>query len=330
MIKHRIGFAAATLALTLLAGVNELPAAPRSPNALVTEVAADLAHGRIAVNGVRLHYVRAGKGPAIVFLHGFPQTWYEWRKVLPALSRKHTVIAFDLRGLGDSERTTGGYDAGSAADDIAQALAELKISGATIVGHDIAGSIAYLLAARHPELIDGLFLVETLLPSAGMEQLLAKAGPALWHIPFHSTPEIPEALVAGRERLYLSLFFRSFSYNPDVFSDADIDYFARRYESPGAMRAAFNYFRANPQNAQQVRAQMQTKLSIPVMGLVGRASLGNPALGDPLKAGMAAVADDVAYEVVEEAGHWIPEEHPALLIDRLERFSARTRATGAK
>ena len=209
--------------------------------------ATDIAHNYAEVGEVMLHYVTAGKGPPVVLLHGWPQTWYEWRHVIPALTKDHTVIAPDMRGLGDSSRPLEGYDKKTVANDIWRLVSErLGLTSLFLVGHDWGGPTAFALAAAHPEAIRRLVIIDVVIPGDGGD---FSQGGRRWHHQFHMTPDLPEALVQGRERLYLQWFYQTFAYKPGAISDADLDEFVRTYSQPGALRSGFNFYRALPQDA---------------------------------------------------------------------------------
>lgn len=277
-------------------------------------------HHTAEVNGVRLHYVVGGKGDPVVLLHGFPATWYNWRYVMPTLAERYTLIAPDMRGLGDSSKPLTGYDASTVADDIYQLVSKLGFKRVFVVGHDIGAPVAYSYAAAHPEDVRRLAVLEFVLAGAGLEELIIAASSNLWFFTFQAVPDLPEVLVAGKERLYLSAFFRPFTYSAAAITEDAMDEYVRAYSAPGGMRAAFEYYRAIPQVAKQTKQNMKTKLQMPVLGLAGDRSLGNPALGDPARKSIELLAENVRYSAIENCGHWIVEERPAYLSQQLLAF----------
>lgn len=161
-----------------------------------------VAHHYADLGDVLIHYVTAGQGPAVVLLHGWPQTWWEWRHVIPALAQKYTVIAPDLRGLGDSSRPLEGYDKRTVANDIWRVVGEkLGHKSFFLVGHDWGGPTAYALAAAHPEAVRRLVILDVVIPGSGGD---FSEGGRRWHHQFHMTPDLPEALTQGREDVYLA------------------------------------------------------------------------------------------------------------------------------
>ena len=181
----------------------------------------DFKHHFADLGEVTIHYVTAGADPGdrppIVLLHGWPQTWYEWRDVIPLLAAHHPVIAPDLRGLGDSSRPLDGYDKRTVAQDIFRLLAEhLGLERWHCVGHDWGGPVTYALGARHPESMLTMTIIDVVIPGAGD----FSQGGRRWHHGFHLTPDLPEALVTGRERAYLGWFYREFSWRRDAIDAA--------------------------------------------------------------------------------------------------------------
>lgn len=275
-------------------------------------------HHKVDVNGVRLHYVTAGRGDAVVLLHGFPQTWREWRKIIPALAERFTVIAPDYRGAGHSSRPAGGYDKRTMAEDIHQLVVGLGFDRAAIVGHDIGLMVAYSLAASHPELASGLVVIDAPLPGTAVFERL-RVDPRVWHFAFHGARDVAEMLVAGREREYLDVFFNARLYNVPAVSPADIDDYVRTYSAPGAMRAGFELYRAFEQDARDNRELMRSSLTMPVLAVGGAHSTSGPLLEEMMR----EVASDVTGVIVPDCAHWVPEEQPEILVDHLMRFLDR-------
>jgi pimeloyl-ACP methyl ester carboxylesterase len=275
-------------------------------------------HNTISVNGIQLHYVIGGHGPPVVLIHGWPETWYEWRHVMPSMAKNYTVIAPDLRGLGDSSKPLTGYDGKTTAEDIHQLVAQLGFKQIFLVGHDVGSQPAYSYAAAHPTEVKRLVIMEYLFPGFTPPQLEGK----IWWFPFHQTPDIPEALVDGKERIYLSWFYHNIAYNPAAITQADIDEFVNHYSAPGGMRDGFNYFRAFPEDAIQNMNYSKTKLTMPVLAVGGGYI---PAFGGDVTInyalyGMQKLAQDVKGVKVPLSGHWIPEERPEFVVNMLNNF----------
>jgi pimeloyl-ACP methyl ester carboxylesterase len=276
-------------------------------------------HHMASVNGIQMHYVIGGHGDVVVLLHGWPQTWYNWRHVMPALAQNYTVVAPDLRGLGDSSKPVTGYDGNTTAEDINQLLTQLGPNEKIyLVGHDLGAQTAYSYAAIHPDKVSKLVIMDFVFPGffpPGIEDIL-------WWFGFHKTPDIPELLTVGKEREYLSWHYRGLAYNPEAITEADIDKYVSSYSAPGGMRAGFEYYRAFPINEEQNKALSETKLQIPVLALGGDIypALGGDAPGNFALNSTQGLAENVKGVIVPLSGHYIAEEQPEFLADQLLKF----------
>lgn len=267
-------------------------------------------HGRQTVNGVSLHYMRAGSGEPLVLLHGVPKTSYYWRKVLPLLTPHYTVIAPDLRGFGDSGHPTSGYDARTMADDVAELASSLGFERFRVVGEDWGAVFAYALAAAYPERVERLVFQEMILPGFGLEErshLTAenvRTGLWLWHIGFYSVPGYPEFLISGREKEYFSPFIRDECYDPAAIPDDAIDEYVRCYSVPDALRSMCEVYRATLEDAEQIQELAGRRLEIPVLAVGSKYFIGKEVHNQ-----MQQVAGDVRY-VELNYGHQLAEECP--------------------
>ena len=273
----------------------------------------------VDVNGTRLNYVIGGEGPPVVLLHGWPQTWFEWKDIMPKLAEQYTVIAPDLPGLGDSSTTPDSeYDKLSLAEDIYQLVDYLDYEEVALIGHDLGGWIAYAYANEYPENVSHLGILEAPIPGlAGWDELLEN--PALWHFDFYSTPEVPETLISGNEQFYLSYFFENFSTSPKAFSEDEIDEYVDAYSNPDSLHAAFEYYRALPEDVRQNQEYAKTELQMPVLALGGSDSLGD----FPLQQ-LQEVASNVSGGTIENCGHYLPDECPEILSEELLNFLGDT------
>ena len=269
-------------------------------------------------SGVRLHYVIAGEGErVIVLLHGFPQTWWEWRHLIPVLADSgFRVVAFDYRGAGHSQRPAGGYDKRTMAGDVHRLLRQhLQVEGSVIlVGHDIGLMIAYAYAQAHRDDVSHLVIMDAPLPGTAVFDRL-RFDPRLWHFAFHNARDMAEMLVAGRERQYLQAFFYARNFDPAAI---DIETYVQAYSAPGAMRAGFELYRAFDQDADDNRDALRRngKLTVPVLAVGGAISNSGPLLGEM----MGEVADHVTSLRVPATAHWIAEENPKALTTALLEF----------
>jgi pimeloyl-ACP methyl ester carboxylesterase len=268
------------------------------------------------VNGVRLHYLIAGKGEPVVLLHGYAQTSHMWRPLMAKLAATNTVIAPDLRGFGGSAAPTDGYTKAAMARDVHALLEKLGHRRVRIAGHDIGLMVAYAYAAQYPDGVERIALLDAFLPGVGDWQnvwLLRD----LWH--FHFYGEVPLKLVTGRERIYFEHFWNDFAADRTrSVPEVDRRFYAREYARPGHMKAGFEVFRAFGKDAAEFAAFAKTPLPMPMLVLTGE-----KASGEFLIQQGRLVATNVEGVVVPGAGHWLMEEAPAQVIPKLVEFLGR-------
>ncbi|MEU0565726.1 alpha/beta hydrolase [Nonomuraea sp. NPDC005983] len=296
-------FVALVALFTMTAGA-DASGTPKEPSTGPALFAPGFTHGKVAVDGGTLHYVIGGSGPAIVLLHGWPQTWLIWRQVMPELARKHTVIAFDLPGLGDSSIPTGGYDKVTTAQRIHQAVKRLGFNQVALLGHDLGALVAYPYARDFPTEVTRLAAIETPLAGFGLEELYGLS----WHFRFNSSPApIPEQIMDNDDvPTYLGMMF-DFSYRRDA---VDREPFYAAYADPARRTAGYGYYRAFAGDAENNKANAAKRLPMPVLGIGGQYSFG-PGVADSFR----KVADDVRAAVAPDSGHFVPEENPSFLVD---------------
>jgi pimeloyl-ACP methyl ester carboxylesterase len=268
------------------------------------------------VNGVKLHYLVAGKGDPVVLLHGFAETSHMWLPLIAELADKHTVIAPDLRGFGDSSAPADGYTKAAMAQDIHALVKSLNYDRIRLVGHDIGLMVAYAYAAQYPSEVDRLVLMEAFLPGVGEWNKVFLLRD-LWH--FHFYGKTPLALVTGRERIYLEHFWNDFAADPNKsVPENDREFYAKAYAQPGHMAAGMEVFRAFPKDAEDFAQFAKTKLSMPLLVLSGEKA-GGPFLIEQGR----MVASNVDGVLVKGSGHWLMEEAPDQVIPRLVEFLNR-------
>lgn len=279
--------------------------------------APSIEHRYAHLQEVVLHYVEAGEGHPLLLLHGWPQTWWEWRHVIPRLAQRYRVIAPDLRGLGDSSRPLDGYDKRTLAADLSQLMKEhLGIERFHLVGHDWGGPTAFALAIGRQEAVSALAILDVVVPGDGGDGF--SQGGRRWHHAFHMTPDLPEALTAGREEAYLGWFYRTFSHRPEAIGEEDLREYLRTYRQPGAMRAGFSLYRALPRDvADNQESLKRGRLRMPTLAVGGAESWGRR---DEVGKSLRLVAESVEETIVADCGHFIPEEQPQVLAERLLGF----------
>ena len=265
------------------------------------------------LNGVKLHYLVAGKGEPVILLHGYAENSRMWRPLIVELAKTRLVIAPDLRGFGQSSKPSGGYDKKTMAQDVHGLAASLGIKRARIVGHDIGLMVAYAYAAQYPTEVDRIVLMDAFLPGVGDWKSVWLLRD-LWH--FHFYGETPLKLVAGRERIYFEHFWNDFAADPKhSVPEADRRFYAAAYAQPGAMRAGFEVFRNFEQDAKDFAEFEQTKLTMPMLVLAGEKASGNFLIEQG-----RLVANDVQGWVIKGSGHWLMEERPKETMDALIKF----------
>jgi pimeloyl-ACP methyl ester carboxylesterase len=265
------------------------------------------------VSGLKIHYLTAGQGPAVILLHGYTQTSRMWKPIIPLLAKKFTVIAPDLPGIGDSGIPKDGLDMKTSAIRIHGLAKSLGIEKARVVGHDIGLMVAYAYAAMYPNEVEKLVLMDAFLPGvAGWEPYYDN--PNLWHFRFHGT--YPEALVQGREKTYFAYFWNELAANKTrSLPLADRQAYVAAYSRPGRMRAGWAYFAAWPQTANDFAEMAKTKLNMPLLAIAGeKASAGT------LMPQAQLVGSNVSVVTIKDSGHWVMEEKQKETIDALMNF----------
>jgi haloacetate dehalogenase len=268
--------------------------------------------------GVRVHYRRLGGGPGMILLHGYPQTGHMWRKVMPALAERFTVVAPDLRGYGDSDRPAGGYDKRTMAADIAALVEALGLAPVVLVGHDRGARVAHRFALDHPALLTHLVLLDIAPTWDIFHDLDHRSAASRWHWFFHQVPDLPEALTAGREETYLRYLYRAWALNPAAIEEEAVQEYLRCFRQPGAMRAGFEDYRAAATvDLEHDAADRDRKVAAPTLVLwgEGRAPQAKDMLGV-----WKARCERVEGHPVPNSGHWIAEEQPEALVNALLAF----------
>jgi pimeloyl-ACP methyl ester carboxylesterase len=284
----------------------------------------------VDIGDLRLHAVIGGEGPPLLLVHGWPETWYAWRMVMPTLAKDFEVIAVDQRGIGLSDKPRDGYDIGTLASDLVALMDVLGHHGFAVYGTDTGMPIAHALAADHPERVERLVVSEAFLP--GIASALPLFVPPtlnarLWHLMFNQLPgEVNEALVRGREEVFFGAEFAASAGTTKLPDDTVKYYVDTLAADPEALRGSFEFYRAIPTSAAQNEERKNRRLMMPVLALGGEQSGGENAAN-----AMKLVADDVQSVVLAGSGHWVAEQAPDQLLDALTVFLApyREEATSA-
>src|SRR3954452_15713367 len=267
---------------------------------------------------LRLHAVIGGDGPPLLLVHGWPETWYAWRLLMPALARDFQVVAVDQRGLGLSDKPQGGYDTGTLAGDLVALMDALGHQRFAVAGHDTGFAISYALAADHPDRVARMALLELPgSPGTAPSPPLFLPGPLndrLWHLGFNRIEKLNEQLVAGRE----DLFFRwEFDAGAKKLPDDVINYSVGILSNPDSLRGSFGWYRALETTIAQNEQRTTRRLTMPVLAIGGEVSFG-----ENVGNGVRAVADDVQSLVIPGTGHFLAEEAPEEMLAALTAFLA--------
>ena len=280
-------------------------------------------HRVAQVNGVRLHYVEAGQGDPVLLLPGWPQDWYAWRKMVPLLVARHRrVIVLDPRGYGDSDKPASGYDLDTAAADVHGFIAATGLArpgGIDIVTHDLGAWIGYALASAHPGDVRRLVIGEVMIPDPNAATPIPDevANIKTWHVAFNRLPGLPEALMGGRERVFLDWLFDHKAARPVKVDAAARDEYVRAFSAPGTMGAFLSYYRDafGPVGLKRMGERRATPLPMPVLTVGGKEGLG-----EMLAKGFQGLATNAQAVVLDGCGHYLPEECPEEFAGAIERF----------
>lgn len=285
-------------------------------------------HGRARVNGVRLHYITAGQGQPLLLIHGTPKTHSYWQRIIPLLSDKFTIVAPDLRGFGDSDRpmNSAGYDSTTMTDDLAELMSELGHDTFAVHGEDRGAEYAYVLAGRNRDRVTHLSFGEMMLSGMGLEELshftkenltarMRRQGTWKWHNPFFFIPDLPEMLIAGKEREFWTWWMRAEMWDPSALPKDALEEWIDHLSSPGGLRALLDTYRAPFANAATNHELAELLLEIPVMAIGAREFYGEH-VGEQMR----KVAKDVQEHVWEDCGHSLALEQPERLAKALRDF----------
>ncbi|MEU6866129.1 alpha/beta hydrolase [Streptomyces sp. NPDC046876] len=292
------------------------PETPLDDAALAASLDGGFTSRHAQLDGVRLHYVEGGSGEPLVLLGGWPQTWWQWRKVLPALAAHYRVIAVDLRGMGGSGKPAGGYDKKTLAGDVHRLLGRLGIESAHVVGHDIGAMVAYAFAANHPRATRKIALLDVSHPEPGWAELplIPREGIRhLWWFAFNQVEGLPEQLLAGRSRLLLDWLFGAMAPDGDDIDDHARRVYARAYDEPDAIRAGNAWYRAFAQDIADLAGY--APVTAPILALGGERSNY-----ERLVTAVPQLGTDTRVVRVDGAGHYLPEERPEAVVEELTRF----------
>lgn len=268
---------------------------------------------------IRYHIVDGGVGPTVVLIAGFPQTAYAWRRIQPLLSDSYRTIAIDLPGQGYSDKPLDGYDTQTTAQRINDLLRSLGVQRHFFVGHDIGSWVAYPYAYQYAADLDGIVFIDGNIPGVTLKPEVSVTSPSnwrSWHFLFNAVDDLPEALIAGKERILIEWFFNKKTANATAaFEPADIDEYVKAYASLGGLRGMLGYYRAVEEDMRQNQKLFANKIKAPVLAL--GADVGSaPNMYESMK----PLCENLRGGQIKECGHYIPEEQPEKLAAELVSF----------
>jgi haloacetate dehalogenase len=273
----------------------------------------------VRVNGIRMHVAEAGKGPPVVLLHGYPETWYAWRNQWPNLARDYHVIMPDLRGYGDSDKPDSGYDKRTMAEDVRQLVAHFGYDRIGLIGHDRGARVATRFAKDHRQMVDRLAVLDNIPTRVVFNSTDAKLARLYWFFYFQQVPHLPEALIEGREEIFLRHFYSTWCYNPAAIDELAVAECVRAYSQPGSLRGAFNDYRAGPLDLQQDVEDADDLIECPVLALWG-ADFELVGQAFDVIGVWKSMAKNVRGVAISRCGHLPQEEQPERVNQELRDF----------
>lgn len=278
-------------------------ASSETPQTAPANPPANFKHASAEVNGVKIHYVIGGKGDPLVLVHGFGQNWYMWNRLLPELSKHFTVIAPDLRGVGESDKPEGGYDKKNMAKDIHELVQKLGYNSINLAGHDIGLMVAYAYAAQYGNEVKKVALMDALLP--GIEPVWSQVSASAWWFGFFAWPASGD-IVSGKEKEFLTNFWPVVGHAKDPFTAEETAEFIRAYSVKDGAKSTFKWFGAFPQDGKDNLILAKTKLKMPLLAMGGEYFAAAF-----LKEHSKLVAENVTESKIAGSGHWLVQENTA-------------------
>lgn len=278
-------------------------------------------HHKVFVNGVLLHVVVGGQGPALVLLHGWMGSWYSWRKVMPALAERFTVIVPDARGYGNSAKPAAGYDGLTIKEDLRQMLKALGHRQAFVMGHDMGAPVALLMAAHHPDEVIGVGYFDEPLLGVNLDRFTAFRADnpfVYWWFAFNATEHVAAMLWEGKEDRMVDYLINAMVADPRSVSAEDKAEVVRGLRSPGGLHGSFGWYRDSLLTGRQVvEATQERVLQVPVLALNGQ--YGHPGVAEQFE-GIAATVEGATIPV---CGHLLAQEQPDAVVAHIVAFAER-------
>ncbi|QDH81151.1 alpha/beta hydrolase [Echinicola soli] len=267
------------------------------------------------VNGINIHYVKGGRGEPLILLPGWPQTWWSYRHIMPYLAENYTVIAVDLRGMGDSDKPEEGYTKKNMAGDIRELVISLGYESAHIAGHDIGANVAYSFAVNHPDSIDKLILLDTPPPDENLYKLpmLPVGAPVYpWWVAFNQLRDLPSQLLEGRFELLLNHVLDRLLINKDAINDFDRAVYSHHYNNRENIRASNAWYQTFGEDISEQKTY--PKINNLTMGIASSATQGI------LEGFLSRNAFEYEMMEIEGCGHFLAEEKPGQIANAISDF----------
>jgi pimeloyl-ACP methyl ester carboxylesterase len=278
----------------------------------------------IQANGAAFHVARTGKGPPLLLLHGWPEFWLTWEPVMTRLADRHTLIAPDLRGFGDSDKPAGAFGPGDHASDMLSLLDALGIEKAGVVGHDVGGAAMQPMARQAPEGLAGLFFFNFVYPAIGARMGAPDRLNEIWYQSFHQMEFAPALVGASREtcRLYIEYFLRRWSHRKHAFDNV-LDAFVDNFLKPGNLAGGFAHYRgAHAGRIAMMKGEVPSLPKIPVKTCI-RWGERDPILLAEWADRLGETFSDFDLELFPDVGHFPHREDPDRAAAEISGFFER-------
>jgi pimeloyl-ACP methyl ester carboxylesterase len=283
-------------------------------------------HETAAVNGTRLHYVTAGnEGAPVLLVHGFPETWWAFRTLIPLLAARHRVYAVDLRGFGDSDVADENYSSAIAAEDLHALIEHLSVGSMHVVGQDLSGGVVFRLASTHAEDVISLTAIESGLAGFGAERLADVTHGGVWYIGALAAPGVAGLLFENEARAFIGEYlYPLYRVSTTAVGPEDMAEFARTFGRPGGFSGAAALYRGMLTEGDELRTLAQ---NLPLRMSV--TAIGSRGGGFTHAAFSSVTTQEVTAIQLDGVGHYVAQEAPQQLADILiEAFAVELRAAG--
>jgi epoxide hydrolase 4 len=270
-------------------------------------------HGHVEANGIRFHYVEAGEGPLLLLLHGFPEFWYSWRHQIGPLAERFRVVAPDLRGYNETDKPRLGYDVGTLVADTVALGAAFGEGSFRLAGHDWGGAIAWATAARRPDVVERLVILNAPHPTAMARALRTNRAQLRrsWYMFFFQLPFVPEWFLARKNYAAVARSLLGNFVHHDRLTSEDVERFKRAMAAPGTATAAINYYRAAFRDAlANGRRVREVRVEVPTLVIWGER---DAFLGRELTVGLERWVPDLRVEYLPDSGHWVQQDEPEIV-----------------